>query len=193
MREKNDICQHSVGYSGSPSTVNETNCNKKKVTLNSFELHQFHPDESHHDVLDEGCHLLYGCGEIGSATCSPDRRWRRFFERETAARKSGRSRIGPFLPDLFKVRYHCPLYLLNSSVERWYVWFCLANFVHLFAIFLAPANFEVRFTINLISEKSIVNTCKMFTFRVNSLAASLPRIPSFMVLFLFFSFPYRAP
>ena len=33
---------------------------------------------------------------------------------ETAAPKSGRSRIGAFLPDLFKVRYHRPWHLLNS-------------------------------------------------------------------------------
>ena len=32
---------------------------------------------------------------------------------ETAARKSDRNFIGPFLPDLFKVRYHCPWYLLE--------------------------------------------------------------------------------
>ena len=37
---------------------------------------------------------------------------------ETAARKSGRNRIGPFLSDLFKVRYHCPWYLLCSSGVR---------------------------------------------------------------------------
>ena len=29
------------------------------------------------------------------------------FLRESAARKSDRSRIGAFLPDLFNVRYHC--------------------------------------------------------------------------------------
>ena len=81
---------------------------------------------SHHESLEEECHLLFCAGEIGSAISSPDSRWRRFL-RETAARKSGRSRIGAFLPDLFKVRYHCPWYLLNSSVERLYVWFCFAN------------------------------------------------------------------
>ena len=37
-------------------------------------------------------------------------------------------------------------------------------------------------------EEPIVNTCKMFTLRVNFLAASLPRIPGYMVLFLFFGF-----
>ena len=57
-----------VGYSGSLSTVNETNCNKK-VTLKkkSHELHQLHSDVSHHDVLEEGCHLLYCSGEMGSS------------------------------------------------------------------------------------------------------------------------------
>ena len=48
---------------------------------------------------------LYCSGDIGSAISSPDSRWRRFL-RETAVRKSGRSRTGAFLPDLFKVRYH---------------------------------------------------------------------------------------
>ena len=103
---------HSVGYSGSPSTVNETNCNKKKITLkilmSSF---QFHSDLSHHDVLEEGCHLLYCSREIGSSTFSPDSRSRRFLI-ETAALKSDLSFIGPFVPDLFKVRCHCPWYLL---------------------------------------------------------------------------------
>ena len=33
-----------------------------------------------------------------------------------------------------------------------------------------------------------MNTCKMSTLKVNFLAASLPRIPGFLVLFLFFSF-----
>ena len=43
---------------------------------------------------------------MGSARSSPDSRWRRFLI-VTAARKSDRSRIGAFLPDLFKVRYQC--------------------------------------------------------------------------------------
>ena len=40
---------------------------------------------------------------------------------ETAARKSDRSCIGAFLPDLFNVKYHCLWYLLSSSLERRYV------------------------------------------------------------------------
>ena len=47
---------------------------------------------------------------------------------------------------------------------------------------------RLRVTINWISEESIVNTCKMFTMRVNFLAASLPRIPGCMVLYLLFGF-----
>ena len=68
---------------------------------------QFHSDLSHHDVLEEGCHLLHCSGEMGFSTCSPDSCWRRFLK-ETAPRKSGRSLIGLFLPDLFKVRYLYP-------------------------------------------------------------------------------------
>ena len=83
--------------------------------LKNYELHQL-LDVSDQNPLEEECHILYCCGDIGSANSSPDSRWRRFF-RETVARKSGRSRIGAFLPDFFTVRYHCPWYLLNSSSE----------------------------------------------------------------------------
>ena len=64
--------------------------------------------------------------------------------------------------------------------------FC--KFVHLYALLLGPANFELRFTIDLVSEKTIVNTFVMFILRVNSFAASLPRVEGCMVLFLFFTF-----
>ena len=37
---------------------------------------------------------------------------------------------GPFLPDLFKVRYHCPWYLLFSSGVRRYVWSYFASSSH---------------------------------------------------------------
>ena len=66
------------------------------------------------------------------------------------------------------------------------VFFC--KFVQLFALLLCPSDCELRFTINWISEESIVNTCEMSTLRVNFLAASLPRIPGPRVLFLFFGF-----
>ena len=115
------LSTHSVGYSRSPSAVKETNCNKKKE-LTSHELHQLlDVSQSHQESLEEECHILYCWGDIGSAISSPDSRWRRFSSGKTAARKSGRSRIGAFWPDLFHVRYHCPWYLLNSSLERWYV------------------------------------------------------------------------
>ena len=82
--------------------------------------HQLHSDVSHQESLEEECHLLYCCGDIGSARSSPGSRWRRFMI-VTAARKSDRSRIGAFLPDLFDVRYHCLWYLWNSSLARRYV------------------------------------------------------------------------
>ena len=64
----------------------------------------------------------------------------------------------------------------------------LRQLVHLYALLLGPANFELRFTKNLVYEKTIVNTLVMFSLRVNSFAASLPSVEGFLVLFLFFSF-----
>ena len=57
----------------------------------------------------------------------------------------------------------------------------LQVFIPLFALLFCPSDCELGFTINWISE-----TCKMPALRVNFLAASLPRIPSYMVLFQFF-------
>ena len=59
------------------------------------------------------------------------------------------------------------------------------KFVHIFTLLFCPSDCELRFTINWISEKSIVNTCKMFTLAIDFLTASLPRIPGYMVLFLY--------
>ena len=184
VQSSQKLCRLWVGV----LTVDEAHCNKKKSLKKILWAHfQFHSDLSHHDVLEEGCHLLYCSGEIGSSTCSPDSRCRRFLI-ETAALKSDRSFIGPCLPDLFKVRYHLSLV---SSPFLWskftsMVFFC--KFVHLFALLFCPSDCELWFTVNWISEKSIVNTCKMFTLRVDFLAAPLPRIPGYMVLFLFFGF-----
>ena len=47
-----------------------------------------------------GCHLWYWWKWIGSGRSSPDSRWRRFIV-VTAVRKSDRSLIGAFFPDLF--------------------------------------------------------------------------------------------
>ena len=52
--------------------------------------------------------------------------------------------------------------------------------------FVVSIRLRVVITANWISEKSIVNTCKMFTLKVDFLSTSLPRIPSQMVLFLYF-------
>ena len=62
----------------------------------------------------------------------------------------------------------------------------LCKFIPLFALLFCPSDCELWLTINWISEESIVNALKMLTLRVDSFAASLPRIPSLMELFLFF-------
>ena len=67
--------------------------------------------------------------KMGSSTFSPDSRYRRFLI-ETAARKSDRSFISRFSPYLFKLRYHCPGYLLCSSGEKRYVWSSFASSSH---------------------------------------------------------------
>ena len=63
----------------------------------------------------------------------------------------------------------------------------LCQLVHLYTLLLGPANFELRFTIDLVLEKTIVNSFVMFFLAVNSFATSLPRVDGDMVLFLFFS------
>ena len=97
------LSTHPVGYSGSPSTVNETNCNKKSHLKISYELHQFHSDLSHHIALEKGCHLQYCCREwvlqLARLNRGGDGFWR------DSSSKIGRSLIDPFLPDLFKMRY----------------------------------------------------------------------------------------
>ena len=102
-----------VGYRGSLSTVNEIIFNKQKINKKKF-LYAHFQFLFHHDVLEEWCHRLYWSG-------------RRFFV-ETAARKSDRSFTGPFLSALFRVRYHCPLYLLLSSWVSLSVWSSFATF-----------------------------------------------------------------
>ena len=70
-----------------------------------YELHQC-SSHWHHEVLDEEddeCHLLYWWKRIGSGRSSPDSRWRRCIF-VSASRKSDRSFIGAFLPDLFMVK-----------------------------------------------------------------------------------------
>ena len=60
-------------------------------------------------------------------------------------------------------------------------------FVHLDALLLGPANFELQFAKNWVSLKTIVNSFVMFFLAVNSFATSLPRVEGDMVLFLCFS------
>ena len=105
---------------------------------------------------------------------------------DTAARKLDRNK------SIFACFVHNKIPLsLVSFLVLWSDMKCtvfLCKFIPLFALLLCPSDCEMWFTINWISEKSIVNTCKMFTLRVDFLTASLPRIPSSMVLFLFFGF-----
>ena len=109
------------------------------------------------------------------------------FDRDSSS-KIGSKFHGPIFA--WHVQDEIPL----SSVSSLFLWsemicmvfFC--KFVHLFALLFCPSDCELWFTITWISEKSIVNICKMSTLRVNFLAASLPRIPGYMVLFLFFGF-----
>ena len=98
-----------VSYSGSPSTLNETNCNKKKNgPLKKFIMSSTNSNQTCLTMNRLRKSAISCCaGDIGSAISSPDSRWRRFLS-ETAAGKYVRSRIGAFLPDSFNVRYHCP-------------------------------------------------------------------------------------
>ena len=163
------LSTHPVGFCGSLSTVNETNCNKKEIrakkmcelisnfirtcpttmclTMNAIVFVDLDGDalqlvllirniNDFSSSLEEECHLLYCSGEIGSSTCSPDSRCKRFLI-ETAAQKSDRSFTGSFLPALFKVRYHCPWYLFFPSGVRRYVWSSCAsssNSLHFWSI-----------------------------------------------------------
>ena len=48
---------------------------------------------------------------------------------------------------------------------------------------------QIHPTINWISEKSIVSTCKMFTLGDDFLTTSLPRVPSRVIFSLYFGLP----
>ena len=64
----------------------------------------------------------------------------------------------------------------------------LCQLVHLDALPLGLANFELKLTIDLVSLKTVVNSFVMFFLAANSFATSLPRVVGDMVLLLFFSF-----
>ena len=120
--------------------------------------------------------------KMGSSTFSPDSRCRRFLM-ETAARKSNRSFISRFSPYLFKLRYHCPGYLLCSSGEKRYVWSSFASSSHSlhFCSVHPIASCDSRYTGSLRKRSRII-----FILGIDILAACLPRIPGYMVLFLYF-------
>ena len=74
------------------------------------------------------------------------------------------------------IQSEIPLFLISSEflfrVTVRVILLC--QLVYLYALLLGPANFELRFTIDLVSEIAIVNTIVMFLLSVNSFAASLP-------------------
>ena len=108
-----------VGYSGSLSTVNETNCNKKDLNNSkNYELTS-NSMQTCPTTMCMKMNTIVNVDLDGDAfqLGSPDSWCKRFFIK-TAARKSDRSFIGPFLLALFKVRYHCPWYLFFSSGVR---------------------------------------------------------------------------
>ena len=97
-----------------------------------FELHQF-SFHCHHEVLEEEedeCHLWYWWKGIGKGLPSPESRWRRFIS-VTAFRKSDRSFIGAFLPDLFSEVYQ--FFLISLVLLRGWAtgMVFLRQFVHL--------------------------------------------------------------
>ena len=100
-----------------------------------------------------------------------------WFVVETIFQRDSSSKIGSkFHRPIFAcfVQGKIPLSLV-SSLFLWSETICmvfLCKFIPLFALLFCPSDCALWFTINWISEKSIVNTFKMFTLRVNFLAAS---------------------
>ena len=137
----------------------------------SHELNQL-LSQCHHDELEEErCHLWYRRKGIGSARSSPDSRWRRFIN-VTAVRKSDRSLIGAFLPDLFSVRSF-------KFLRGWAVGVVfLCQLIHGDALLLGPANFELRITIFWISLETIANSINIL------FGKSLPRVMGHEMLLL---------
>ena len=175
-----------VGHNGSLSTVNETNCNKNQFFQKMSSL------------------------PIPSRLVAPRCAWRwmpsslliwmdtlfnlfSWFVVWTIFHRDSGSKI--------RSKLHKPIFACFAqskiplsfvlSLFIWSEFVCmvfLCKFIPLFALVYCPSDCELWFTINRISQKSIVNTCKMFTLRVDFLTASLPRIPSLMVLILYFGF-----
>ena len=171
-----------VGYNGSPSTVKVTNCNKKHL---NFWL--WAPPTPVGRVPP-----YIGWGRVPSPVLCWWNWFCNFFARFTMKTVFERLCNSKMWSKSLWLVFACfvpgPLvsfdFLCGEMVRV--ILFC--QFVHLCALLFGPANCELWFTIDLVSEESIVNTCEMFTLRVTSFAVSLPRIPGDMVLFLFFSF-----
>ena len=100
------LSTHPVGYNGSQSTVNETNCNRKKITKKNNELNS---------ISTQTCPKKM-CLKMDAIVC---------IDLEGQALQlvllfrgvddfSSRQR----LENRFKMTYHCPWYLLCSSGVR---------------------------------------------------------------------------
>ena len=111
---------------------------------------------------------------------SPGSRWRRFIN-VTAVRKSDRSFIGAFLPDFSVRQTSYPISLIFRRGWAVGVVF-LCQLIHLDALLLGPANFELRITKNWISLETIVNSMKIL------FDTSLPRVVGYEMFFLCLSF-----
>ena len=127
----------------------KTNCNKKNITLKkSYELIsnsiQTCPTTI---VLEEGCHILYCCGEIGSSTCSPDSWCRRFFHRDSSSKI-----VSKFHKPIFAsfVQSEIPLSLV-SSLFLWSETICMVFFCKFVQLLFCPSDCESCFAINWIS------------------------------------------
>ena len=69
----------------------------------------------------------------------------------------------------------------------------LCQLVHLDALALGPANFELKLTMDLVSLKTVVNSFVMFFLVANSCTTSLSSVEGDKVLFLCFAVPSVAP
>ena len=170
------LCTPPVGYSGSASTVKETNWNRKK----SLKILLWAPAIGHvppwiawgrvpSPIL---CQRNWFCNFLSWLTMKT------VFERDCSSKiwsKSHRRVLA------WRIQGEIPLSLVFLFLFREIVRvILLCQFVHLYARLFVPTDCELWFTIDLVSAKSIVNTLEMLTLRVNSFAALLltqPGIP----------------
>ena len=143
-------------------------------------------------MLEEGCHVLYYSGEIGSSTFSADSWCSRFLIDSSS--KIGSKFQRPILAWL--IQGEIPLSFV-SSLLLWSETICMVFFgklVQLHALLFCPSDCELWFTMIWISEESIVNTCEMSTLRVQvscSISSTHSRLYGTLSVLRFL--PCRAP